>query len=71
LLVQESKNEVDCPKEKIYKLMDENKLLKNENNENIERINNLSFILADLQQKTKKRRTRKGQRNYCHASANC
>jgi hypothetical protein len=33
--------------------MDEDKLLKNENNENIERINNLSFILADLQQKTK------------------
>jgi hypothetical protein len=34
--------------------MDENKLSKNENNENIERINNLSFIPADLQQKTKK-----------------
>ena len=26
LLVQESKNEVDCLKEKIYELMDENKL---------------------------------------------
>ena len=39
--------------EKIYKLMDENKHLKNENNDLTERINNLSYILADLQQKTK------------------
>ena len=53
LLVQEPKNEVDRLKEKIYKLMDENKCLKNENNKNTERINNQSFILADLQQKTK------------------
>ena len=34
--------------------MDENKHLKNENNDLTERINNLSYILADLQQKTKK-----------------
>ena len=33
--------------------MDENKHLKNENNDLTERINNLSYILADLQQKTK------------------
>ena len=50
--------------------MNENKHLKNENNDLTERINNLSYILADLQQKTKKRRTRKGQCNYCHASTN-
>ena len=53
LLLQESKNKADCLKEKIYKLMDENKHLKNENNDLTERINNLSHILADLQQKTK------------------
>ena len=53
LLIQESKNEVDGLKEKIYKLMDENKHLKSENNDLTERINNLSYILADLQQKTK------------------
>ena len=33
--------------------MDENKHLKNENIDLTERINNLSYILADLQQKTK------------------
>ena len=33
--------------------MDETKHLKNENNDLTERINNLSYILADLQQKTK------------------
>ena len=33
LLLQELKNEADCLKEKIYKRMDENKHLKNENND--------------------------------------
>ena len=33
--------------------MDENKHLKSEKNDLTERINNLSYILADLQQKTK------------------
>ena len=53
VLIQESKNETDCLKEKNYQLMDENKHLKSEKNDLTERINNLSYILADLQQKTK------------------
>ena len=53
VLIQESKKETDCLEEKIYQLMDENKHLKSEKNDLTERINNLSYILADLQQKTK------------------
>ena len=53
VLIQESKNETDCLKEKNYQLMDGNKHLKSEKNDLTERINNLSYILADLQQKTK------------------
>ena len=53
VLIQESKNETDCLKEKIYQLMDENKHLKSEKNYLTERISNLSYILADSQQKTK------------------
>ena len=53
VLIQKSKNETDCLKEKNYQLMDENKHLKSEKNDLTERINNLSYILADLQQKTK------------------
>ena len=50
--------------------MDENKHLKNENNDLTERINNLSYILADLQQKTKNAEQERDKCNYCHASTN-
>ena len=44
VLIQESKNETDCLKEKIYQLMDENKHLKSEKSDLTEIINNLSYM---------------------------
>ena len=50
------------------RLTDESVELKNENGKLKERLDNLSYILADLQGKTKKRRRRKEQfNNYNNA----
>jgi regulator of replication initiation timing len=45
--------QLDCLKEENSKLKSENLCLKTENKDLTERTNNLSYILADLQGKTK------------------
>ena len=65
---QEVKSDLDSLRSENLRLTDENVELKNENGKLKERLDNLNYILADLQGKTKKRRRRKEQfNNYNNA----